>query len=150
MRELQPGEEEPPPLVDGSQGRLEKSRILVLGGPQVGKTTYARQLGDALEIPVRHTDDLIATHAWSDASDEVMRWIEADGPWVIEGVAVVRGLRKWLVAHPEGAPADHIFVGVVPHVTLTPRQRSMLKATQTIWNEILDAVSVRGVAIEFF
>ena len=40
-------------------------------------------------------DDLIDTHEWSAASAEVARWLDDEGPWIIEGVAMSRALRKW-------------------------------------------------------
>lgn len=77
-------------------------RIVVVGGPRTGKTTYAHSLsphvrcsdskshgGDAddrLDLPPRDR--------WSAVSSEVATWFDAPAPWVIEGIAVSRALRK--------------------------------------------------------
>lgn len=123
-------------------------RVLVLGGPRTGKTTLATRLGHERLVRVRHTDDLITTHSWSDASDEVARWLEEPGPWVIEGVAAVRALRKWLEAHrlpSSGLPFDELFVGSTAKVLRTPGQEQMARACESIWDEVRPHVLRRGV-----
>lgn len=115
-------------------------RILVAGGPRVGKTWVADRIGAELGIPVRHTDDLIGTHGWSEASEEVARWMDEPGPWVIEGVAVVRAVRKWLRAHPEGRPADLIYLGWRARVPTTTKQDAMGDGVATVWDEIRSEV----------
>lgn len=117
-------------------------RILIAGGPRTGKTTLANSLGIA-----RHTDDLIGTFDWSAASAEVATWIGADGPWIIEGVAVSRALRKWLVSHPEGKPCDRIHHLTMAHETLTPGQLTMTKGCATVWREVRESLAARGVEI---
>ncbi len=134
---------------------LATTRILVAGGPRVGKTRLASGLALEHAIPferIRHTDDLIKTHEWSEASAEVARWMSEPGPWLIEGVSVVRALRKWLAAHPDPRerPCDILMLSVNPREELLPGQRSMLRGLITVWNEIRDAVAVRGLEpIEF-
>ena len=112
-------------------------RILVAGGPRVGKTWVADRIGAELGIPVRHTDDLIGTHGWSEASEEVARWMDEPGPWVIEGVAVVRALRKWLRAHPAGRPADLVYRGWSRRIPTTLKQDAMGDGARTVWEEIV-------------
>ena len=93
-------------------------------------------MGAALKIPVRHTDDLVGKLDWSAGSAEVARWLDMPGDWVIEGVSVVRALRKWLLAHPVGLPHDKLVYLRVPHEKLTEGQRSMTKGHDTIWASI--------------
>lgn len=123
-------------------------RLLITGGPRTGKTTRASDEARARGCIARHTDDLIASHGWSEASEEVATWFDAPGPWIIEGVTVPRALRKWLRAHPEGAPCDRILVLRVPHAFLSPGQAAMAKGVATVWDEVEDELAARGVAIE--
>jgi hypothetical protein len=112
-------------------------RIVIVGGPRAGKTTFATKLGAELGAPVRHTDDLIGICGWSDASARVAAWFDEPGPWVVEGVAALRALRKWVAAHATGSPADVVYVANQPRVPLTPHQRAMAKACVTVWRELL-------------
>lgn len=117
-------------------------RIAIAGGPRCGKTTLAASFGEA-----RHTDDLIGSKDWSAASAEVATWFDADDPWIIEGVAVPRALRKWLIAHPDGKPCDVVHWLITPHVPLTKGQLGMLRGCETVWREIVGELTRRGVEI---
>lgn len=123
------------------------TRLIIVGGPQTGKTTLARRMGNELGLPVRHTDDLIATHDWSGASLAASLWFDAPGPWCVEGVATARAIRKWLTAHPEGTPADQILLLGGPWVELTKGQQAMTKGVATVWTEILPEIHRRRVQI---
>ena len=120
-------------------------RLLIAGGPRCGKTTLADTLASGRVV--RHTDDLIATHEWSAASEEAARWLDDAGPWVIEGVTVVRAIRKWLAAHEDGKPADVVVWLNQPFAELTKGQASMLKSCETIWAEVWPELARRGVYI---
>ena len=118
-------------------------RTLIIGGPKTGKTT----LSQSYACPVRHTDDLIGKLDWSAASAEVATWFDAPGPWCIEGVAVVRALRKWLATHPDGTPADRILFLTEPKIPVTAGQAAMTKGIDTVWEEIEGDLLLRGVDI---
>jgi hypothetical protein len=122
-------------------------RVLIAGGPRTGKTTLAEQLAAVSGAPVRHTDDLVGKLDWSAASSEVAGWIEAPGPWIVEGVAVGRALRKWFAAHPEGAPADLIYWCLAPKVARSRGQITMAKGCLTVWGDIQPLLRARGVEI---
>ena len=122
-------------------------RIIIAGGPRTGKTTLATQILQADGFPVRSTDDLIGKLGWSEASAEVAEWFDDPGPWVIEGVAAARALRKWLGAHPTGSPCDAIVYLSVPKVDRTPGQNAMAKGCDTVWNEVRPSLVARGVKI---
>ena len=122
------------------------TRIVVIGGPRTGKTTYAKDF----PWPTRCSDpkslggdaddrlDLPSKERWSAISAEVASWLDAVGPWVIEGVAVPRALRKWREAHPlMPCPVDEIHLLMTPRVALTPGQAAMGKGVQTVLNEIM-------------
>lgn len=126
-------------------------RFLITGGPRTGKTTRAERLGMEPQHrgPLLHTDDLIDCFDWSGQSAEVATWFDVAGPWVIEGVAVPRALRKWLAAHANRSlkPADVILYLEKPQVELTPKQAAMGKQVMTVWNEVLPELVQRGVLV---
>lgn len=120
-------------------------RIVIGGGPRTGKTTLADQ-----SFPpelVRHTDDLIDL-GWSEASEAAAAWMAEPGPWVIEGVAAVRALRKALEASPE-APCDKLVWLRHPHEVLVKGQASMMKGCETVLAQIVDELERRGVVIDY-
>lgn len=126
-------------------------RILILGGPRCGKTTLSAKIALQQGIhfdDVAHTDDLIGSGAWSDVSAKIADlWIPEPGPWLIEGVAVARALRKWLSAHPEGKPADTIYHLHEPRTVLTSHQEGMRKGCLVVFEEIQPELRRRGVAL---
>lgn len=142
------------------------TRIVITGGPRTGKTTLAGQLPqlfmvgalpliDVRTAPILHTDDLIAElahlgkDAWSEGSRRVAEWLDAPGPWIIEGVAVSRALRKWHEAHPGAAPpVDRVIYLTEPYEPLTPGQASMAKGVEKVHRELVDWLNEHGVATE--
>lgn len=114
-------------------------RLLIAGGPKTGKTTLANTYHECL---IRHTDDLVDLN-WNAQSDEIVHWLDEPGPWVIEGAAVVRALRKWLRSHPEGLPFDQLIYLTKPMIESTYWQRVMAKGAHTIWNEIEPVINQR-------
>jgi KaiC/GvpD/RAD55 family RecA-like ATPase len=138
------------------------TRIVICGGPRTGKTTLAEHMAfwgvkDSTEQTmtsgmgldrVRHTDDLIAL-GWSEGSAGAALWFALPGPWIIEGVAVSRALRKWREAHPgEPPPVDRVIRLTTPHVALTKGQAAMAKGEATVWVEVEDWLREHGVEIE--
>jgi hypothetical protein len=125
-------------------------RIAIAGWPRAGKTTLAetfvRRGGGYV---VRHTDDLIGQLGWSEASAEVAHWFDEPGPFIIEGVAVLRALRKWRAAHPgEPPPIDRLYY--LPRgqfCELARGQESMGKGCDMVLDELrewLEPVPVLG------
>lgn len=124
------------------------TRLVIVGGPRTGKTTWADSQGAALGVPVRHTDDLIGVLDWSAASAEVATWLDADGDWIVEGVTTVRALRKWLAANPDKRLDAKIVLFTAPRVEQTPAQAAMSKGVDTVWREIETELAARGIAVE--
>lgn len=87
-----------------SEWKESAGRVVITGWPRAGKTTLATRL-EASGIQVEHTDFLIASHAWSDASAAVALRMREPGPWCFEGVTALRAIRKAALAHP-GRPCD--------------------------------------------
>jgi hypothetical protein len=123
------------------------SRVLIVGGPNRGKSTLARQLG----LPVFCTDARSLVRApeegvtyvpegldWSGSSAHVAEhWLPMHGPWVIEGVAAARALRKWADANPLGPPpVDRIVVLWEARADCSKGQAAMAKGVETVWRGI--------------
>jgi hypothetical protein len=118
---------------------VKNPRIIICGWPSSGKTNHAIELGSMLGIEVKHTDTLHRTLAWSNVSEEVSHWLDDKGPWIIEGVAIPRALRKWRRRHPrtKRVPFDRIIVMQQPDpVGLKPGQVTMGKGHDTVLREL--------------
>ena len=126
--------------------KLVPKKILVIGGPRCGKTTHAKQLGSQYGISVLHLDDHMHLK-WSEVSDAVVVWLDERDPWVMEGVQGVRGLRKWLRAHPDRPLDFEVHLLVAPKVELTKGQQAMYKACKTMFQEILPELEKRGAKV---
>ena len=96
--------------------------------------------------PTLHTDDLLDLD-WSEQSRQIMRWLEKPGPWIIEGHAVVRGLRKWLREHDQGLPFDYLIYLNRSKVERTNGQEVLGKSVRTIWQEIAGELDKRKAAL---
>lgn len=131
-------------------GRLAKfSRVVYVGGPRTGKTSFALTDSILNNRPVRHADSLVGKMEWSESSDEVARWLAEPGPWVIEGVTTVRGIRKWLASLPEGERLDDFAAAYLrkPMQRRNKRQRGMGKGANRMWAEIVDDLLARGATV---
>jgi hypothetical protein len=124
-------------------------RIVIIGPPKAGKTTLGRSMADETGVQLRHTDDLISELDWSGCSERIATdWFAEPGPWIIEGVAAVRALRKWLAANGQGTPCDEIIALSKSWVPLTNRQAGMASACAGIWGTVRGQLGARGVTIE--
>lgn len=123
-------------------GVFPMTRLAIAGVPRAGKTTLAEEMGGG-----RSTDDLIGL-GWSEASLEASGWFDEPGPWVVEGMAVPRALRKWLAAHSTGTPCDRLTWLGKPHEKHSPGQAAMGKGAETVMQGIVGELRNRGVAVE--
>ncbi len=118
------------------------SRLVIAGVPKSGKTTLAKDYS----CDVMHTDDLIA-FGWSEASELVAsEWMRKPGPWVIEGVATVRALRKAMMG-TVAKPCDAVLYLGAPHVELSAGQQGMAKGIASVWAEVMPRLKARGVKV---
>jgi len=125
-----------------------EERVVVAGGPRTGKSTFAETLRKASGAQILHTDDLIHL-GWSEASQEAATWIvkRPPRPWILEGVAAARALRKVLGATDDLQPCDVVYVLDVPVVARTKGQVSMAKGCVKVFTEIEPELLARGVTV---
>ncbi len=139
-------------------------RIIVVGGPRLGKSTLAREYrakgiptfcGDPFslckdETPIPGVTYLPERFAckdgWSPGSEFVAReWFSMRGSWLCEGQIMARALRKWaamddkylaVTGERSSLPADKIIVLTNPVCEMSHGQASMCKSVATVWREI--------------
>jgi SPP1 gp7 family putative phage head morphogenesis protein len=132
-----------------SDALIDKNmRIVIAGGPRTGKTTAAIKLAEKLSIPLRHTDDLISRMPWREASAEVAKWFDNPGPWIIEGVTVVRAIRKWLANNKGLNFPAYVIRFVNSKVSQTTGQKVMHKGEETVWKTVEGHLSGMGLIVD--
>lgn len=127
----------------GALQQFADKRLVIAGGPRVGKSTVSRVVGSPR---VRGTDELIGL-GWSEASEAASKWFDEPGPWLCEGVAMPRALRKWLGRNSAGAPADLVIWIGEPVVARVAGQDAMAAGCLTVWREIRGEIARRGTLI---
>lgn len=139
---LRPVDEIVAEILDGLDGC---TRVVIVGGPKVGKTTVGRKLAVAMGAKLVETD-VFAEMEWSEVSNQVAVLLAQPGVWVIEGTAAVRGLRKWLVRN-EGPPPFAVVRLARVTAERSDGQETMAKGILTIWREIAPELRARGVRV---
>ena len=123
--------------------------IIITGVPRSGKTTLANEMSNNV-YHVYHSDDL-KEKDWRLQSNILARLIDThkDDYDIMEGVAMVRALRKWLQKNKDNndSPAKTIMWFPKELVPLTPGQASMAKGCRTIWKEIESELRFRTEVI---
>lgn len=121
--------------------------IAITGAPNSGKTTFASKKPGV----VRCTDEVMGA-GWSEASAIVAQWFDDPAIDVVEGVAVPRALRKWLLTHRVGRPVETLIVLRVPALarTASPGQARMAAGMVKVLAQIEPELLHRGVQIKRF
>lgn len=120
-------------------------RLIIAGGPGVGKTTLTAKLTrDGLVV---HSSDEIRDLGWSESSLKASLWFDAPGPWLCEGVAMPRAIRKWLARNPDSKPSDAILWLAHPVEERSRGQHVMALGCATVWAEIRPELVKRGVTL---
>jgi len=136
-------------LIRGVHG-ICMTKILISGFPKTGKSIFANELSNQYKnIQILHTDDLIENHNWKDSSDIVSNWI-LENEYIIEGVTVIRGLRKLITSYPHKRFDDiTLYYLTKPKIELNTKQFAMAKGIQTIFMSIHGLLKERGLNIIF-
>lgn len=119
-------------------------QIIILGGPQVGKTTLAETLSRKFDISTVHRSSDLEGLEWSESSEAASKWFSEPGDWICEGVQMARALRRWLKANPTEPLDADILTLESPLVPLLPGQVSMQKGVETVFQEIEAELAERG------
>ncbi len=131
------------------------ARVVIAGGPRRGKSTIAEKLasdgrryhhGEELKDRPEWAG-LTEDEKWSAGSQLASEWLDEQGSWVCENVAMARALRKWLKRNPEGKPADVVVHLSGEVVDTVPGQEGMATGCETVWRQIRGELALRGVKI---
>lgn len=132
---------------------IASTRIVLVGGPRSGKSSYARRLRDEQNIPTYCCDPrstvkepehgvtyLPENLGWEGASAFIAgEWLRMPGPYCVEGHATARALRK-LVQEREYDAIKGLRVVVfgeqIEDAITAPGQRALAKGVFTVWREI--------------
>jgi 2-phosphoglycerate kinase len=128
---------------------VKTKRILIIGGPGTGKTTFANELARKTGFELVHTDDLMHMN-WSDQSEVLARKMAhtaaEDGAFIVEGVAAVRALRKALDMAQK--PVDEIHIMRKQHLPgYSKGADAMRKGIDTVWRGIEEKVLALGISV---
>ena len=123
---------------------LMATKIIVCGGPLTGKTTIAKKIAEQHNYTLLQTDDLMDME-WSAASEAASHWFDRDENLVIEGVAAVRALRKWLNRNERKKMDAIVLLLTKPMDKQSNGQASMSTAIGTIWSEVEDELRIRRI-----
>lgn len=122
-------------------------RVVICGAPRAGKTTTAIAM-HTHGCWLYHLDSLVEKHRWSEQSDAAAKYLTEPGPYIIEGCAAVRALRKALLRSND-RPCDAIARMTTPKLELTKGQETLRKGEAKIWSEIEGTLIARGVLITY-
>ena len=137
------------------------ARIVVIGGPRTGKTTYAtklaRQLGVHLastgkrteaEGGLVSTDNYIGRGTWGEVPDHIIKDLRQRESFVLEGTQAARVLRRWLTQNPDEPRIDKVLVFNRAWVPRNPHQESMAKGVKTVFRDLEPLLKMAGVTVE--
>lgn len=145
-------------------------RIVVIGAPRTGKTTYAtrlaRELGVHLASTGKHTeqpdglvsvknygkvstDDYVSRYSYPELPARVIADLRKMDNFVLEGTQAARVLRRWLREAPDEPKLDKtlVFMGR-PWVKRSPKQEATAKGVRTTWRELEQMLKRLGIPYE--
>lgn len=136
-------------------------RIVVIGGPRTGKTTYATKLAKQYGVHLGSTgkrteqeDGLVSTDNymkranWKTLPDVVIKDLKDRDSFVLEGTQAARVLRRWLKESPKEAKIDKVLVFNRPWVTRNTGQEAMAKGVRTILRDMEPLLREAGIEVE--
>ncbi len=138
-------------------------RVVVIGGPRTGKTTYATKLAKQLGVHLASTgkrtqqpeglvstDNYIGSGSYAELPDRVIKDLRGRESFVLEGTQAARVLRRWLKEAPGEAKLDKVLVFSRPWVPRNPRQEATAKGVRTVMRDLQPLLDAAGVPTEAF
>lgn len=136
-------------------------RIVVVGGPRTGKTTYATELAKKLGVHLASTgkrteqegglvstDNYMKRGTWKEVPDLIINDLRNRDSFVLEGTQAARVLRRWYKQNPDEPKLDKVLVFGRPWVQRTPGQIGMAKGVQTVLTDLAPLLARAGVEME--
>jgi len=136
-------------------------RIVVIGGPRTGKTTYATKLAKQLGVHLGSTgkrteqeDGLVSTDNymkradWKTLPDVIIKDLKDREDWVLEGTQAARVLRRWLKQAPDEPKIDKVLVFNRPWVVRNTGQEAMAKGVRTVLRDMMPLLKKAGITVE--
>jgi hypothetical protein len=122
-------------------------RIAIIGNAGGGKSVLARQLGDALGLPVHSVDDAQWLPGWQQAPPDDLAALHAS--WLARPTWIIDGWGPWTLIHERFAHADLVVVVDFPlqlHVQWAlQRQDEVARGVRTDWPPAgCDAAAITG------
>jgi hypothetical protein len=130
-------------------------RVVIDGGPRRGKSEIAKKIA-ADGRRYHHGDELrdrpewaglTKEEKWSAGSQLASEWLDEEGPYVLDNVAMGRALRKWLKRNPTGKPADVVVHLSGAVIESSSGQEGMATGSDSVWKEIRSELVMRGVRV---
>lgn len=145
-------------------------RIVVIGAPRTGKTTYATKLAKELGVHLastgKHTenpdglvsvknygkvstDDYVNRYDYKELPSRVIDDLRKMDNFVLEGTQAARVLRRWIREAPDEPRVDKtlVFLGK-PWVRRSPRQEATAKGVKTTWKDLEPMLKAAGIPYE--
>lgn len=137
-------------------------RIVVIGAPRTGKTTYATKLAKDLGVHLASTgkrseqpeglvstDNYLDKGTYADLPDRVIADLRGRESFILEGTQAARVLRRWLRTAPEEVKLDKVlgFLGR-PWVPRSPKQEATAKGVRTTLRELEPMLRHAGIPFE--
>lgn len=136
-------------------------RIVVIGGPRTGKTTYATKLAKQLGVHLGSTgkrteqeeglvstDNYMKRANWKTLPDVVIKDLKDRDSWVLEGTQAARVLRRWLKESPAEVKVDKVLVFNRAWVPRNPGQEAMAKGVRTVLRDLQPLLTKAGIEVE--
>lgn len=132
-------------------------RVAILGGPRVGKTTFATKLakkhglllhstGKRSPDSLVHTDSCIGV-GWDNVPAHLISKLSAQESFILEGTQAARVLRRWFKDDPDGPRLDCVYIFSIPRVARTGGQTAMARGVRTIIDGLLPTLHRAKVKI---